>query len=72
MCTKTKLLKPSILTFSLEINNLDTDESLQEYKVKTTDDHGKPVPKLRSIVLAIDSNWGAEYSCLYRFRVHNI
>lgn len=29
------------------------------------------VPKMRVIVLAVDSNWGHEdYSCLYRFRIH--
>jgi hypothetical protein len=27
-------------------------------------------PKFRSVSLAIDSNWGFPYSCLYRFRVH--
>jgi hypothetical protein len=31
---------------------------------------GVEVPKLRAVSLAVDSNWGAEYSCLYRFRVH--
>merc|ERR1712203_880911 len=25
--------------------------------------------KMRSILLAIDSNWGSDYTCLYRFRV---
>jgi hypothetical protein len=31
------------------------------------------VPKLQSIVLAIDSTWGgveSQFGCLYRFRVH--
>ena len=28
------------------------------------------VPKVSSISLAIDDNWGASYSCLYRIRVH--
>ncbi|EJK47597.1 hypothetical protein THAOC_33671 [Thalassiosira oceanica] len=31
---------------------------------------GTEVPKLRSISLAVDSNYGADYSCLYRLRVH--
>ena len=36
----------------------------------TTDMFGNPVPKMLSVSLAIDSNWGEEYACLYRFRVH--
>ena len=28
------------------------------------------VPPLQSITLAIDSNWGHDFACLYRFRVH--
>ena len=32
---------------------------------------GRPVPSLGAITLAIDSNWGAPISCLYRFRVHS-
>jgi hypothetical protein len=28
------------------------------------------VPPLQSISLAVDSNWGYDYACLYRFRVH--
>jgi hypothetical protein len=42
---------------------------LQEFDV-TTDMFGTLVPKMQSVSLAIDSNWGLEYSCLYRFRVH--
>jgi hypothetical protein len=45
------------------------EDPLQEFEV-ATDIFGTPVPKLQSITLAIDSNWGFEYSCLYRFRVH--
>ncbi|GKY94885.1 hypothetical protein MPSEU_000453400 [Mayamaea pseudoterrestris] len=30
----------------------------------------RPVPELQSVALAIDSNWGAEYACLYRVRVN--
>lgn len=33
--------------------------------------YGNEIPQLQSISLAIDSNWGESYSCLYRFRVHN-
>ena len=39
---------------------------LQEFEVK----EGFNLPKMRAVALAIDSNWGGEYSCLYRFRVH--
>jgi hypothetical protein len=39
---------------------------LQEFPVAANDDG----PRLRSITLAIDSNWGHPYACLYRFRVH--
>jgi len=52
------------------IYNVDSDRSFQEFPVNTSDENGKPLPQLSSIVLSIDSNWGAEYSCLYRFRVH--
>lgn len=43
--------------------------ALQEFDV-STDMFGNIVPEMQSISLAIDSNWGLEYSCLYRFRVH--
>ena len=33
--------------------------------------HRNKVPRLQSITLAIDSNWGESYSCIYRFRVHD-
>ena len=42
--------------------------SAQSFEV-AQDVNGRPVPALQSITLAIDSNWGAEYACLYRFRV---
>mmetsp|Transcript_13852 Transcript_13852/g.22283 ORF Transcript_13852/g.22283 Transcript_13852/m.22283 type:complete len:89 (+) Transcript_13852:2-268(+) len=42
---------------------------LQEFNVPT-EVFGKEIPPLHSISLAVDSNWGHEYSCLYRFRVH--
>eukprot|EP00980_Cylindrotheca_fusiformis_P024955 scaffold12769_cov141-Cylindrotheca_fusiformis.AAC.15 len=43
--------------------------ALQEFEV-STDMFGKAVPEMQSVSLAIDSNWGLNYSCLYRFRVH--
>jgi hypothetical protein len=51
--------------------NVLTDKGgpLQEFEV-ATDIFGAPVPPLQSITLAVDSNWGNEYACLYRFRVH--
>ena len=42
--------------------------SLQEFIIPSG--IAKGLPKLLSIKLAIDSNWGHNYSCLYRFRVH--
>lgn len=47
----------------------DKDGPLQVFKVNSQDESGLPIPKLSSITLAIDSNWGGDYSCLYRFRV---
>jgi hypothetical protein len=41
---------------------------LQEFKVKT-EVKGESIPILESLSLFIDSNWGANYTCLYRFRV---
>ena len=43
--------------------------SLQTFSIPSSLD-GAEVPKLRSISLAVDSNYGADYSCLYRLRVH--
>mmetsp|Transcript_4423 Transcript_4423/g.8521 ORF Transcript_4423/g.8521 Transcript_4423/m.8521 type:complete len:864 (-) Transcript_4423:1701-4292(-) len=45
-------------------------DALQEYQVQTELPDGIQIPPVASVVLAIDDNWGAEYSCLYRFRVH--
>jgi len=45
-------------------------DSVQDFVVENTEG-GLRIPKLSSVVLAIDSNWGGEYSCLYRFRVHD-
>lgn len=44
--------------------------SYQEFEMSKELSNGMPIPMIESIVLAIDSNWSAEYSCLYRFRVH--
>jgi Sad1 / UNC-like C-terminal len=41
----------------------------QEYEIPNHV-NGVDIPPLRSITLAIDSNWGMPYSCLYRVRVH--
>jgi hypothetical protein len=44
------------------------EETRQEFDVE--DEVGKAdVPKLQSISIAVDSNWGTSYACLYRFRV---
>jgi len=48
----------------------DGSSPLQEFPVSRLDADGQRVPSMRSVVLAVDSNWGAEFSCLYRFRVH--
>lgn len=45
--------------------DVDSIWSNQEFEVSQKD-----IPKLRKIILAIDSNWGANYSCLYRFLIH--
>ena len=33
---------------------------------------GQRIPKMKVISIAVDSNGGANYSCLYRVRVHGI
>ena len=58
-----------LLLGTFEYNSQD-EQFLQEFEVDTKLENGRPIPKLASVVLAIDSNWGADYSCLYRFRVH--
>jgi hypothetical protein len=40
----------------------------QEYKAAQVVNERK-VPVLASMAIAIDSNWGSEYACLYRVRV---
>jgi len=47
----------------------DSKLGLQTFEIPTSLG-GADVPKLKAVSLAVDSNWGAEYSCLYRFRVH--
>eukprot|EP00979_Chaetoceros_neogracilis_P011087 scaffold2686_cov267-Chaetoceros_neogracile.AAC.11 len=44
--------------------------SLQEFEMNSRLENGVLIPMMESVVLAIDSNWDADYSCLYRFRVH--
>jgi len=46
--------------------------SLQEFKMNSLLENGMPIPMMESVVLAVDSNWDAGYSCLYRFRVHGV
>lgn len=50
-------------------DNKVNNKYLQSFETATTV-FGKEIPPLHSISLAIDSNHGHDYSCLYRFRVH--
>lgn len=50
--------------------DVDREAVMQKFSVTTSDEKGRALPLLSSIVLAIDSNWGGNYTCLYRFRVH--
>ncbi|KAL3915293.1 MAG: hypothetical protein SGILL_005722, partial [Bacillariaceae sp.] len=56
-------------SFEYSIQKNGNYEYLQEYEVATTS-KGEDIPSLLSISLAVDSNWGNDYTCLYRFRVH--
>lgn len=47
---------------------IDGPRTLQDFEVES--EHNEALHLMKSITLAIDSNWGADYSCLYRFRVH--
>ena len=47
---------------------IDGPRMLQDFEVES--EHNEALHLMKSITLAIDSNWGADYSCLYRFRVH--
>jgi hypothetical protein len=49
--------------------NRDNNGYLQRFEAATTV-FGKEIPPLHSISLAVDSNYGHDYACLYRFRVH--
>ena len=55
----------------LELGSFEYDSKLglQSFAIPTSVG-GADVPKLKAVSLAVDSNLGAEYSCLYRFRVH--
>ena len=56
-------------SFEYSMQRNGNHEYLQEFEVATTL-RGEEIPSLSSISLAVDSNWGHEYACLYRFRVH--
>jgi hypothetical protein len=56
-------------SFEYNVQKNKQNEYLQEFEVATTV-FGKEIPPLHAISLAIDSNYGHEYACLYRFRVH--
>ncbi len=45
--------------------------SIQAFSIPTTLD-GQNVPRMRAISIAVDSNGGGRYSCLYRVRVHGV
>lgn len=49
--------------------NSESRDYAQEFAIRSQSEDGQSIPPLSSVMLAIDSNWGAEYSCLYRFRV---
>jgi hypothetical protein len=49
--------------------NRNSNGYLQRFEAATTV-FGKEIPPLHSISLAVDSNYGHDYACLYRFRVH--
>jgi hypothetical protein len=48
-----------------------TGSSIQAFSIPTTLD-GQNVPMMKAISIAVDSNGGARYSCLYRVRVHGV
>jgi len=52
------------------VYDIGSNVSMQKFSVTTIDENGRRLPPLSSIVLAIDSNWDADFTCLYRFRVH--
>ena len=43
--------------------------TIQAFPIPTMLD-GQTVPKLKAISIAVDSNYGADYTCLYRVRIH--
>mmetsp|Transcript_65707 Transcript_65707/g.73310 ORF Transcript_65707/g.73310 Transcript_65707/m.73310 type:complete len:823 (+) Transcript_65707:94-2562(+) len=59
----------SLGSFEYSVQKNKQNDFLQEFEVANTV-YGKEIPRLHTISLAIDSNYGHEYACLYRFRVH--
>ncbi|KAL3787146.1 hypothetical protein ACHAWO_010704 [Cyclotella atomus] len=59
----------------LELGSFQFDTAgkfgLQRFSIPSSV-NGAGVPKLKAISLAVDSNWGADFTCLYRFRVHGL
>lgn len=58
-------------TFTYEMVIDGSEPSRQVFEIPRTI-QGKDLVKLAAITLAIDSNWGAQVTCLYRFRVHGV
>lgn len=57
-------------SFEYDIGMAGKPPGRQEFELTTEDSNYGNVPKLAAVSLAIDSNWGDDYACLYRFRVH--
>jgi hypothetical protein len=64
----TKAWNLGSFTYDMSLNQ-GSGVYLQEFDVPTSI-MGHDVPQLNSMSLAIDSNYGGDYTCLYRFRVH--
>jgi Sad1 / UNC-like C-terminal len=52
-------------SFEYQMNRGSEASVRQEFGIEVED-----LPVISVVRLEIDSNWGADYSCLYRFRVH--